>query len=201
MRPVGSQEEISVDVRILSATHKNLAEKVQQGAFREDLFYRLNVIELSVPALRERRDDIPVLVDYILEQLAAKNGLDGAPDISDVAMEALQAYDFQGNVRELENILERALTWMEGDTVTETDLMLPEANLRPKEQQNGSSTLVTKQLQPALPSDLGAHLEDQERQLLTEALESVRWNKTAAAKKLGISFRALRYKLKKLGLE
>ena len=200
IRPVGSQEEIPVDVRILSATHKNLTEKVQQGAFREDLFYRLNVIELSVPALRERRDDIPVLVDYILEQLAAKNGLDTEPDISDAAMTALQSYDFQGNVRELENILERALTWMEGDTITETDLMLPEAQLRPKSQQNENSDLGLRQPGPTLPSDLGAHLEDQERQLLTEVLESVRWNKTAAAKKLGISFRALRYKLKKLDL-
>ena len=200
IRPVGSQEEIPVDVRILSATHKNLTEKVQQGAFREDLFYRLNVIELSVPALRERRDYIPVLVDYILEQLAAKNGLDTEPDISDAAMTALQSYDFQGNVRELENILERALTWMEGDTITETDLMLPEAQLRPKSQQNENSDLGLRQPGPTLPSDLGAHLEDQERQLLTEVLESVRWNKTAAAKKLGISFRALRYKLKKLDL-
>ena len=200
IRPVGSQEEIPVDVRILSATHKNLTEKVQQGAFREDLFYRLNVIELSVPALRERRDDIPVLVDYILEQLAAKNGLDTEPDISDAAMTALQSYVFQGNVRELENILERALTWMEGDTITETDLMLPEAQLRPKSQQNENSDLGLRQPGPTLPSDLGAHLEDQERQLLTEVLESVRWNKTAAAKKLGISFRALRYKLKKLDL-
>ena len=153
IRPVGSQEEIPVDVRILSATHKNLTEKVQQGAFREDLFYRLNVIELSVPALRERRDDIPVLVDYILEQLAAKNGLDTEPDISDAAMTALQSYDFQGNVRELENILERALTWMEGDTITETDLMLPEAQLRPKSQQNETSDLGLRQPEPRLPSE------------------------------------------------
>ena len=153
IRPVGSQEEIPVDVRILSATHKNLTEKVQQGAFREDLFYRLNVIELSVPALRERRDDIPVLVDYILEQLAAKNGLDTEPDISDAAMTALQSYDFQGNVRELENILERALTWMEGDTITETDLMLPEAQLRPKSQQNETSDLGLRQPEPTLPSE------------------------------------------------
>ena len=115
-------------------------------------------------------------------------------------MTALQSYDFQGNVRELENILERALTWMEGDTITETDLMLPEAQLRPKSQQNENSDLGLRQPGPTLPSDLGAHLEDQERQLLTEVLESVRWNKTAAAKKLGISFRALRYKLKKLDL-
>jgi two-component system response regulator PilR (NtrC family) len=201
IRPVGSQEEIAVDVRILSATHKNLAEKVQQGAFREDLFYRLNVIELSVPTLRERTDDIPLLVNHILGQLSAKNGLEAAPELELSAMTALQTYDFQGNVRELENILERAITWMEGNNITETDLMLPKSQ-QPLSVVNNLRIETVQQKQPqTLPSDLGAHLEDQEKQLITEALESVRWNKTAAAKKLGISFRALRYKLKKLDLE
>ena len=201
VRPVGSEEEIDVDVRILCATHKNLSEKVQQGAFREDLFYRLNVIELSVPALRERSDDVPVLVDHILEQLAAKNGLEEPPEINNDAMTALQTYSFPGNVRELENILERALTWMEGEGITETDLMLPEQGHRPEVSLTKRGDPIQKQVAPTLSSDLGAHLEDQERQLITEALESARWNKTAAAKKLGISFRALRYKLKKLDLE
>ena len=201
VRPVGSEEEIPVDVRVLCATHKNLAEKVQKGAFREDLFYRLNVIELSVPPLRERSADIPLLVDYILEQSAAKNGLDAAPKINDEAISALQSYDFKGNVRELENILERALTWMEGNAIMETDLMLPEMLLQIQSTQNQRAVSIQKPTQAALPNDLSAHLEEQERQLITEALESVRWNKTAAAKKLGISFRALRYKLKKLDLE
>jgi two-component system response regulator PilR (NtrC family) len=201
VRPVGSEEEIDVDVRILCATHKDLSEKVQQGAFREDLFYRLNVIELSVPPLRERSDDVPVLVQYILEQLAAKNGLEVLPEVSNDAMSALQTYSFPGNVRELENILERALTWMEGECITETDLMLPEPQQRPEVSLDKGVDPIPKQVDRTLPGDLGAHLEDQERQLIMKALESARWNKTAAAKKLGISFRALRYKLKKLDLE
>lgn len=201
VRPIGSQEEIAVDVRVLCATHKNLTEKVQEGTFREDLFYRLNVIELSVPALREHRDDIPLLVNSILERLTRKNGLKTVPDINGEAMSALQNYDFKGNVRELENIIERALTWMEGDVITQADLMLPEVDLRSKSVPNHEQIIEHKPDQITLTSDLGTHLEDQERQLITDALESVRWNKTAAAKNLGISFRALRYKLKKLGLE
>ncbi|MCL4168472.1 UNVERIFIED_CONTAM: hypothetical protein GTU68_021207, partial [Idotea baltica] len=178
VRPIGSQQEIEVDVRVLCATHKNLAEKVQEGTFREDLFYRLNVIELAVPALRERRDDIPLLVKSILERLTRKNGLEPVPTVNDEAMSALLSYDFQGNVRELENIIERALTWME--VHLRTKLML-----KPEQKADDKAT------QGMLASDLGTHLEDQERQLITEALEAVRWNKTAAAKKLGISFRAL----------
>ena len=147
--------------------------------------------------LRVLRD----LVDHILEQLAAKNGLEEPPEINNDAMTALQIYSFPGNVRELENILERALTWMEGEGITETDLMLPEQRHRPEVSLTKRGDPIQKQVAPTLSSDLGAHLEDQERQLITEALESARWNKTAAAKKLGISFRALRYKLKKLDLE
>ncbi|MFT7234611.1 MAG: two-component system response regulator PilR (NtrC family), partial [Methylophagaceae bacterium] len=149
----------------------------------------------------ERTDDIPLLVNHILGQLSAKNGLEAAPELELSAMTALQTYDFQGNVRELENILERAITWMEGNNITETDLMLPKSQ-QPLSVVNNLRIETVQQKQPqTLPSDLGAHLEDQEKQLITEALESVRWNKTAAAKKLGISFRALRYKLKKLDLE
>jgi len=199
IRPVGSQEEIAVDVRILCATHKNLAEKVREGSFREDLFYRLNVIELSVPALRDRREDIPLLVDHILGQLATKNDIE-KPAIDHAALDALQGYGFPGNVRELENILERALTWMEGQAITDHDLILPQAI--PKDSVIiASDETRSSQSVPTVRSDLSAHLEDQERKLITEALESVRWNKTAAAKKLGISFRALRYKLKKLELD
>jgi two-component system response regulator PilR (NtrC family) len=199
IRPVGSQQEIPVDVRILCATHKNLAEKVQEGSFREDLYYRLNVIELAVPALRARSEDIPILVNYILGLLSAKNKVE-LPLIDQEALDALQEYNFPGNVRELENILERALTWMEGEAITVSDLMLPSVS----PDSNASKISPDLSLNApviSVPSDLGAHLEDQERQLITEALESVRWNKTAAAKKLGISFRALRYKLKKLELD
>ena len=194
IRPVGGNEEMSVDVRILSATHKNLAECVKQGHFREDLFYRLNVIELFVPPLRQRQADIPMLVDHILSQLATKNG-ENKPGIETAAIEALCAYAFPGNVRELENILERAMTWSEGNLIQKDDLMLPATT--------GADSAVFNIDLPQLggETDLESHLEDQERQLIVDALESTRWNKTAAAKKLGISFRSLRYKLKKLALE
>lgn len=194
IRPVGGHEEVNVDVRILSATHKNLAQCVQQGSFREDLFYRLNVIELIVPALRHRADDIPLLTAHILKQLA-DNHRRPQPPISNKAMTALQSYIFPGNVRELENILERALTWSDGETIEVDDLMLPE---------HMADTSVEKAaLAPNNNHavDLEAKLEDQEKHMIMQALEATRWNKTAAAKKLGITFRALRYKLKKLELD
>ncbi|MDH5358182.1 MAG: sigma-54 dependent transcriptional regulator [Gammaproteobacteria bacterium] len=192
IRPVGSHEELTVDVRILCATHKNLAESVKQGMFREDLFYRLNVIELKVPPLRERTEDIPQLAEHILRQLAEKNGIQ-VPSLAKDAMAALQQYSFPGNVRELENILERALTWNDDGEISAEDLLLPELKQ--------SKGINEPQITVLSTTDLGSQLEDQERQLITEALESTRWNKTAAAKKLGITFRALRYKLKKLNLE
>lgn len=195
IRPVGGHQEINVDVRILSATHKNLALGVQQGTFREDLFYRLNVIELVVPPLRERQADILLLANHILDKVAKKNNI-VPPMFSNQAILALNAYAFPGNVRELENILERALTWAEGDSINAEDLMLPVQ----------SNTITTEDNQHAgvslsVENDLESQLEQQERELITQALESTQWNKTAAAKTLGITFRALRYKLKKLNLK
>lgn len=192
IRPVGGNEELTIDVRILCATHKNLAESVRQGTFREDLFYRLNVIELQLPSLRERVEDIPLLAENIMERLAAKNTI-AKPSISHEAISALQKYHFPGNVRELENILERALTWVDSDEIQVSDLMLPSQRQIDHAQTQSQGLLIE--------DDLESQLEDQERQLITQALESTRWNKTAAAKKLGITFRALRYKLKKLNLE
>ncbi|MDT8371153.1 MAG: sigma-54 dependent transcriptional regulator [Gammaproteobacteria bacterium] len=194
IRPVGGNEEVTVDVRILCATHKNLAEGVQTGTFRQDLFYRLNVIELHLPSLRERVADIPILTEKIMVQLAAKNNI-AKPIMSKEAMRALQQYAFPGNIRELENILERALTWGDGEQIQIDDLMLPTHH------QLDNSLAESRSLGLSLEDDLESRLEDQERQLITEALEATRWNKTAAAKKLGITFRALRYKLKKLNLE
>ncbi|OUR65268.1 sigma-54-dependent Fis family transcriptional regulator [Methylophaga sp. 42_25_T18] len=195
VRPVGGQEELNVDVRILSATHKNLAACVTSGTFREDLFYRLNVIELLVPPLRDRQADIPLLAEYILQQIAEKNGVVN-PTFTPAALAELKRYSFPGNVRELENILERALTWVEGDMISEDDLMLPEVEIK-------ALHVIETQLNSNLSADndLESQLEEQERQLITQALEATRWNKTAAAKKLGITFRALRYKLKKLNVE
>lgn len=217
IRPIGGQQEISVDVRILSATHKDLAKEVELGNFRQDLFYRINVIELSVPSLRERVDDIPILADSLLGRIAEEYEMP-APKISSDALKMLQGYNFPGNVRELENILERAVTLCENDVITAEDLQLGGAALAPvttepletkTEPQGGSSTeSPTPSGEDArklsLPEDeesLDSYLENIEKNVIVEALEATRWNKTAAAKNLGITFRALRYKLKKLGLE
>ena len=199
IRPVGSHEEINVDVRILSATHKDLAACVKNGSFREDLFYRLNVIELKVPALRHRQADIPLLAEHILQRVAAKNQ-QKKPKLSIKALTALQQYPFPGNVRELENTLERALTWAEGEIIEQDDLMLPAAAVGIQSNAAARSTQQTADIAGA-PEDLESHLESQERAIIQQALEATRWNRTAAAKKLGISFRALRYKLKKLDID
>jgi two-component system response regulator PilR (NtrC family) len=195
VRPVGEQKEIPVDVRVLSATHKDLAKLVEEGDFRQDLYYRINVIELKVPSLRQRREDIPQLASHVLNQLCSSLGID-PPRISPEAMEALQRYPFPGNVRELENTLERALTLSDGEQIQLDDLALPQ--LDPAERQQA-------QLDQPPPPPAGVALEDYleqiERQAILKALDQTRNNKTAAAKLLGITFRAMRYRLKKLGLE
>lgn len=186
VRPVGMQKEEPVDVRIISATHKNLAELVAQGEFRQDLFYRINVIELHIPALRERREDIALLAEHMLESIARQNGLKKA-SIEKQALENLSRYDFPGNVRELENILERALTLCDGNRISGEDILLPDS---------ADETPLADQ---ALP--LESYLERMEREAIIRALDETRWNRTAAAKKLGISFRQLRYRLDKLGID
>ncbi len=220
IRPVGSQKEIPVDVRILSATHKDLAREVENGNFRQDLFYRINVIELKVPSLRERQEDIPQLVAELLVKIADEYQIE-APRISDAAMASLCGYSFPGNVRELQNILERAITLCEDDVINEADLALTpqgsaaipgktaeEILLVPENDSvevTGSAEDKTDWVAlGTLPEDaesLESYLEDIEKNVIVEALEATRWNKTAAAKKLGITFRALRYKLKKLNLD
>jgi len=185
VRPVGSDSEISIDVRILSATHKNLDQLVNDGNFRQDLFYRINVIQLDVPPLRDRTEDIKPLAEFCLGKIATAHKID-RPYISDDAISALQSYSFPGNVRELENILERATTLCEGSTIKDNDLNLPEG------------TGITKQDDTPLLDDL---LENQEKEAIIQALEKTKYNKTAAAKLLGISFRALRYRLNKLDIE
>lgn len=210
VRPVGSQSEHKTDVRILSATHKNLAEEVERGNFRQDLYYRLNVIELKIPALRDHADDIPVLADGALARLAAEYGGDH-PRISDSAMEALKYYEFPGNIRELENVLERAFTLCENNVIEPDDLQLNNSASRTVTDTPDEDTAVAAPVAPpqvseqpaSLPAgqDLESYLEDVERRIISQTLEETRWNKTAAAKALGITFRALRYKLKKLELE
>ena len=190
IRPIGAQKEIPVDVRITSATHKDLTGLVENGNFRQDLFYRINVIELAIPTLRERKDDIPLLADMMLGRIAAHSGC-AKPRIDRDALKGLLKYSFPGNIRELENILERAVALCENETITLEDLLIPA--------DPATESPTTHRVNPDLP--LEAHLEQVERKLITTALEETHWNKTAAAKRLGISFRALRYKLDKLGME
>jgi two-component system response regulator PilR (NtrC family) len=197
VRPVGESREETVDVRILSATHKNLADLVADGRFREDLYYRINVIELRVPSLRERTGDIPELSQTILARMGKRMNIE-APEINEDAHRTLREYSFPGNVRELENVLERALTLCTEGVITPDHIKL-RAGVRPASE---PTTPV-----PILSSDtggspaLGAQLEDIERDAIVKALEKTRYNKTAAAKLLGMSFRALRYRIKKLGIE
>lgn len=189
VRPVGTQQEQAVDVRILCATHKDLKSEVQAGRFRQDLFYRLNVIELRVPALRERRDDIGRLARHILQRLATTSDRP-APELRPQALQALERYDFPGNVRELENLLERALALCENPWIEVADLNLPAPE-------------PDDELAPGpLPHlNLTRHLQQVERQLLLQTLEQTRWNRTEAARRLSLSLRSMRYRMKKLGLD
>jgi two-component system response regulator PilR (NtrC family) len=197
VRPVGEQKEVPVDVRILSATHKDLAKLVEGGDFRQDLYYRINVIELKVPSLRQRREDIPQLADHILDKLTADQ--DGKhPRLSQGALEALQRYAFPGNVRELENILERALTLSEGKDIEPEELALPASDTA---EVTAGGEAYDQPAPPPAGVPLEDYLEEIERQAILKALEQTNNNKTAAAKLLGITFRAMRYRLKKLGLE
>ena len=216
IRPIGGQQEVSVDVRILSATHKDLSVEVEKARFRQDLYYRINVIELKVPSLRDHLDDVPELAAELLRRIAADYKSE-PPSISTEAMDQLKQYHFPGNVRELTNILERAFTLCEEDIIQATDLSLSAAeSSRPMGSQESSQVedekladdtapdLEIDESASALPEDadnLESYLEGIEKSVIVEALEATRWNKTAAAKKLGITFRALRYRLKKLGLE
>ncbi len=217
VRPIGSRSEIPVDVRILSATHRDLAAEVEKGLFRKDLYYRINVIELKVPSLRERRNDIPELADALLARIARDYHID-KPSISDAALNELKNYRFPGNVRELVNVLERATTLCENDLINPEDLRLkkisgsddapePSAEASADEDTAADATPAqteTPKIDGVLPQgeeSLESYLENIEKAVIIDALENTRWNKTAAAKKLGITFRALRYKLKKLSLE
>ncbi len=213
IRPIGSQQELSVHVRILSATHKDLTTEVERGTFREDLFYRINVIELHVPSLRERAEDIPVLAEDLLRRVADDYQVP-KPRLSSEAISELTRYHFPGNVRELANILERAITLCENDIIMPDNLQLTlnsptdEQFTKPvydgEDDAREPEEAIDKTPGATLPKDeesLDSYLENVEKTLIVDALETTRWNKTAAARKLGITFRALRYKLKKLGLD
>ena len=192
IRPVGTNQELPVDVRILSATHTSLSDLVKQGKFRQDLFYRINVIELQIPPLRDRKDDISLLTRYVLEKLSQEAGIK-TPDLSEEARAALNDYYFPGNIRELENIMQRAMTLCDGDMISAENLQLPQHTAPAENSSNGDKNQGS--------SALDSYLGDVEKQTILDALEKTHWNKTKAAKLLGISLRALRYRLEKLGLE
>lgn len=210
VRPVGSHSEVEVDVRLLSASHKDLTKLVADGQFRADLFFRLNVIEIKVPALRQRKADIPLLCQHILKKMGQ-----GEMRINDDAQSALNGYDFPGNIRELENILERAVAMCDGIAITAEDLQLDNnaysqlqrASMAPTTSAPAETANSFPQPQQQYNDDgeayidLEGYLADVEKQLITDTLEACRWNRTAAAKKLGLTFRSLRYRLEKLGIE
>ncbi|MFD0739140.1 sigma-54-dependent transcriptional regulator [Lysobacter koreensis] len=213
IRAVGANNEAVVDVRILSATHKNLAALVEDGRFRHDLYYRINVIELRVPPLRERLEDLPGLSANVLSRLAGTQGR-AEPKLCDDALEALQAYPFPGNVRELENILERSLAMAEGDCIEASDLALPKAagpaatpatasHGAPQASISPAAGIDPRTLDPrdTATSALPSYISEIERAAIQHALQENRYNKTRTAAALGITFRALRYKLKKLGID
>ena len=190
-RRLGDTVESVVDVRILSATHQNLKAMVEASRFRQDLFYRLNVIELRMPALRERSEDIPQLAEILLARLAESSGLPLAR-LSPGAMEALMGCSFPGNVRELENILERAMALSSGELINAEDLLLDPADMG-----EASHSI------PAAPGgrDLQDYLDAMERKVIEDALEKSGGNRTAAARALGVTFRSLRYRLERLGMK
>lgn len=186
VRRVGSAAEEAVDVRIISATHQNLRRLMEQGKFRQDLLFRLNVLELRMPALRECRDDLPLLAGRILTRLARQEDIP-VPVLTEPALRALSAYPFPGNVRELENVLERAFALRSGDTIDSLDL-----NLSPMDEPGALPALGQLPLQD--------YLDHAERQAILDALQKTRFNRTAAARLLGVTFRSLRYRMERLGL-
>lgn len=191
IRAVGSQKELSIDVRILSATHQDLHQLVSKNLFRQDLYYRLNVIQLDVPALRERSTDIPLLATHILQRLAQQAQLD-TPTLTPAAMGQLQQYRFEGNVRELENILERALTLADSSQIDVQHLQL-----------RGTNLSQSAELAPAADrgeQPLEEYLNGIEKTIILQTLTATNWNRTLAAKQLGMTLRALRYRLQKLNL-
>lgn len=203
VRPIGDQKEVPVDVRLISATHKNLLEEVRSGRFRDDLYYRINVIDLMVPPLRNRRADVPLIATHILQKMGRSVG-DRPLRLTDRAAAMLMQHEFPGNVRELENILARAAALLEGHVIDVDDLELN--TLTAITSGDDAPPIASATARPAAPStdadgDLDAYLATIEKTIIEKAIHAHRWNRTAAAKALGITLRSLRYRLKKLGIE
>jgi two-component system, NtrC family, response regulator PilR len=205
VRPLGSTQEETVDVRILSATHRDLAADVQAGHFRQDLYYRLNVIEFLIPPLRERREDLPALCTALLKRIAHESGT-SVPRLTDSALERIARAPLSGNVRELENLLHRALALSEGDELQVENPLSPGTadNPMPPNVSPDADTAPTAwagtATAPALPSDLQGWLDQQERDILVRALRETGFNRTATAARLGISLRQIRYRIERLNI-
>ena len=215
VRPVGATHEMPLDVRIVSATHKNLAADVQAGRFRQDLYYRLNVIQIRVPALRERLEDLPAICERVLERITADAGVSPPPRLTREALAYLLRYPFGGNVRELENLLHRAVALCEGDVIDVQTLDLPEsafadngrteaaslpADPPPPRGESAALVAAPPAVPAALPDDLAAYLDAVERDILVRALEHYRFNRTAAGASMGLSLRQMRYRMARLGV-
>jgi two-component system response regulator PilR (NtrC family) len=205
VRPVGAAEETPIDVRILSATHKDLRKLVAAGQFREDLFYRIDVIELQVPPLRERNEDIDILANHMLDKLARDIGV-AIPQLAPDARQKLSTYSYPGNVRELENILERAVTLSGDAPISAADIQIRNSTSAADEALPTAGPVETQSMtgEPTATETgdaLGDQLENVERDAIIKALEATRYNKTAAAKGLGLTLRALRYRMQKLGID
>jgi two-component system response regulator PilR (NtrC family) len=212
VRPVGATQELPLDVRIVSATHKHLAAEVQGGGFRQDLYYRLNVIQIRVPPLRERLEDLPAICQQVLERIAADAGVSPPPRLTRDALAYLMRYPFGGNVRELENLLHRAVALSDGEAIDVDDLGLPESAFAdidggepappPAEPSLGKAPAAPLPTPPApLPQDLAVYLDAVERDILVRALERYRFNRTAAGASLGLSLRQMRYRMARLGVQ
>ncbi len=198
IRPIGSEKEELVDVRIICATHKNLQKEVEEKRFRSDLFYRLNVININVAPLRERKEDLPLLIDYLISKINDEHGL--SIKITQAAIKKLESYHFPGNIRELDNILERAATLCDNNTIDQQDLSLEQTQF--KEEPLASSSQAQSHINEFNYNEtIDDYLNAIEKNIIVDALEKNRWNRTNTAKSLGISFRSLRYRLKKLGLD
>ena len=204
VRPVGAVLETPVNVRIVSATHRDLGAEVQAGRFRQDLYYRLNVIRIAVPPLRERLVDLPVICASILRRIATDAGVLPPPTLADDALQHLLRYSFPGNVRELENLLHRALALANSPVIGRADLALPDELLQEPETLEAELSrpmpLAAAPAMAPLPTDLAAYLDAVEREILERALERHRYNRTAAGASLGLSLRQMRYRMARLGV-
>ena len=210
VRPVGATAEQVLDVRIISATHRDLEAEVRAGRFRQDLYYRLNVIQVRVPPLRERLDDLPLLCETVLARIAAESGLAAVPRLTPAALARLARHDFPGNVRELENLLHRVVALSGGGRVDVDDLGLPGGGVpappavppvAAPAAGTGPAGPVGPTGEPPLPADLMAHLDEVEREVLVRALALHRGNRTAAAAAIGLTLRQMRYRMSRLGVQ